>query len=59
MNETIKEQILQVRETGLSNMFNITKVQLIAEQLGLSELSTYLSEDDKKEYVHFIFTAIY
>ncbi|HKL58944.1 MAG TPA: DUF5049 domain-containing protein [Sphaerochaeta sp.] len=57
MNEKIKEQILQVRETGLTNMFNIGAVQWIAEQMGLPELAAYLSEDNTREYSHFILTG--
>jgi len=57
MDEKIKEQILQVRETGLTNMFNIGAVQWIADQMGLSELAVYLSDDNTKEYTHFILTG--
>lgn len=57
MTEKTRAQILQVRESDLTNMFNITAVQWIADQMGLSELAAYLSEDNTKEYVHFILTG--
>ena len=56
MNEKIKEQILIVRDTGRTNMFDTTAVQRIAYELNLFELVVYL-QDHKKEYVHFIFTG--
>ena len=57
MTEKIKEQILQVRGSGLTNMFDITAVQWIADQMGLSELAAYLSEGNTKEYSHFLLTG--
>jgi len=56
MSEEIREQILAVRATGLTNMFDITAVQRIAFGAGYYELVNYL-EDHRKEYVHFIFTG--
>jgi len=53
MNTQIKEQILQVRDTGRTNMLDINVVQSIADELGLSELVLYL-EDHREEYTHFI-----
>ena len=56
MSDQIKEQILKVRDTGLTNMFDITAVQRIAFDMELYELVTFL-EDNKKAYVHFILTG--
>lgn len=56
MSETVREQILAVRSTGLTNMFDVKNVQRIAFEAGYYELVNYL-EDHRKEYVHFIFTG--
>lgn len=49
----IKEQILQVRDTGLVNMFDIRGVRQIAEEMEFTELVKYLDED-RKGYAEFI-----
>lgn len=56
MNQTIKEQILAVRDTGRTNMFDIVAVQRIAYDMELFDLVIYL-EGDHSEYVHFIMTG--
>jgi len=56
MNEKVKKQILAVRDTGLTNMFDINAVQKIAYDLDMYELVNYI-EDDKDGYVHFIITG--
>lgn len=56
MNEKIKTQILKVRDTGLTNMFDTNVVQKIAFEMELYELVNFL-EDNKKAYVHFILTG--
>lgn len=56
MSETIREQILAVRATGLTNMFDVNTVKRIAFDAGYYELVNYL-EDHRKEYVHFILTG--
>lgn len=53
MDEKIKEQILKIRDTGLTNMFAVNAVQVIASQMGFHELVVYLDEHSK-EYVNFI-----
>ena len=53
MREQIKEQILKVRDTGLTNMFDTVAVQRIAFEMELYELVMFI-EDNKKAYVHFI-----
>ena len=56
MSEQIKAQILKVRDTGLTNMFDTNAVQKIAFEMELYELVNFL-EDNKKAYVHFILTG--
>ena len=56
MSEQIKTQILKVRDTGLTNMFDTNVVQKIAFEMELYELVNVL-EDNKKAYVHFILTG--
>lgn len=53
MDEKIKEQILYVRSTGLTNMFDVMMVQKLANEFGFYELVIFL-EKNKEEYVHFI-----
>ena len=53
MNEKIREQILAVRATGRTNMFDVPTVQYIAIEMRLYELVIFL-EEHRKEYVHFI-----
>ena len=56
MDEKVREQILAIRDTGLTNMFDIPVVQRLAYDRGYYELVTYL-EEHRKEYVHFIMTG--
>ena len=56
MNEKIKEQILAIRDSGVTNMFDVNRVQYEAYHSGFYELVTYL-EDHKKEYAQFIMTG--
>lgn len=53
MNDKIKEQILTIRKTGLTNMFDINTVQRIAYEMDFYELVDFL-ETDRKAYVDFI-----
>lgn len=53
MNEKIKEQIIVIRDSGLTNMFDTNMVQRLAYERDFFELVMYV-EDHKKEYVHFI-----
>lgn len=57
MTETIKRQIMAVRESGETNMLNTHMVQSIASREGFYELVIYL-EEHQSEYVHFIFTGV-
>ena len=56
MTQTIKEQILTIRDTGLTNMFDIPMVQRLAYERDFYELVCYL-EENRTEYVHFILTG--
>lgn len=56
MNEKIKEQILTIRNSGLTNMFDVARVQSIANELGFYELVVYLI-DHRAEYSRFILTG--
>lgn len=53
MNQKIKEQILAVRDTGLTNMFDVRAVQRIAYEMDFYELVNFL-EENQKAYVNFI-----
>lgn len=55
MTDTIKKQILAVRDTALTNMFDVNMVQRMANDMGFYELVIYL-EDHRREYAHFILT---
>lgn len=56
MSETVKKQILAVRDTGRTNMFDTHAVQRIAYDMEFYELVTYL-EEHRREYAHFILTG--
>ena len=56
MTQTVKEQVLAIRDTGLTNMFDIPAVQRLAFDRGFYELVCYL-EEDQKGYVRFILTG--
>ncbi|HGS9459664.1 DUF5049 domain-containing protein [Clostridioides difficile] len=56
MNEIIMQQILAIRETGETNLFDLPVVTSIALRAGYTELVDYL-EKNKGEYVHFILTG--
>lgn len=53
MNKKIREQILAVRDTGLTNMFDIHAVQRIAYEMDFYELVNFI-EEEKAKYVKFI-----
>ena len=56
MSETVKKQILAIRNTGLTNMLDIRTVQRIANDRKFYELVVYL-EEHRREYAHFILTG--
>ena len=56
MTEIVKEQILAIRETGITNMFDLPVVQRLAYERDFFDLVVYL-EEHPKEYVNFILTG--
>jgi hypothetical protein len=56
MTDTVREQILAIRDTGLTNMFDVPTVQRLAYDRGYYELVCYL-EEHRGEYAHFILTG--
>ena len=56
MNEIVKEQILTIRETGITNMFDLPTVQRLAYERNFFDLVVYI-EEHPKEYAHFILTG--
>lgn len=53
MPPAVKDQILAVRGTGLTNMFDVAAVQRIAYDMDFYDLVCWI-EDHKKEYSRFI-----
>ena len=53
MSEKVREQILAIRDTGLTNMFDTNMVQRLAYERDYFELVTFI-EENKKEYCDFI-----
>ena len=56
MTDIVKEQILEVLETGEANMLDTNAVQYIADREGFYELMIFI-EEQKSEYIQFIFTG--
>lgn len=56
MCEIVKKQILAIRDTGRTNMFDVNMVQYLANEYGYYELVMYLVEH-RKEYVRFLLTG--
>ena len=56
MTEIVKEQILTIRETGITNMFDLPAVQRLAYERDFFDLVVYI-EEHPKEYAHFILTG--
>lgn len=56
MNEKIKKQILAIRDSGVTNMFDVKRVQYEANLKGFHELVLYL-EENKAGYSRFILTG--
>ena len=53
MTDKVREQILKVRDTGKTNMFDICMVQRIGLKMGFYEMVIFI-EENKGEYVNFI-----
>lgn len=56
MTEKVRDQILSIRDTGLTNMFDIPMIQRLAYDRGYYELVIFL-EEYRKEYARFILTG--
>ncbi len=56
MDKHVREGILVVRDTGRTNMFDVSAVQRISFDLGYYETVDWLT-DHRKEYCHFIITG--
>ena len=56
MTDDVRAQILAIRDTGLTNMFDVVVVQRIANNMGFYDLVLYL-EVNRKEYTRFILTG--
>lgn len=47
MNDKIKEQILAIRNTRITNMFDVNTIQRIAYEMDFYELVNFLEEDKR------------
>ena len=56
MNETVFSQIMDIRDSGRVNMFDVPGVQRIAFEMGYYELVCFI-EEDRAAYVRFILTG--
>lgn len=56
MTKKIKEQIMSVRDTALTNMFDFGQVKMIAEEMEYPELVKFI-EEKPDEYANFILTG--
>ncbi len=56
MTDTIKEQILAIRDSGRTNMLDMNAVHHIAYKSGYYVLVCYI-EEHRREYWHFIMTG--
>jgi len=56
MPNNVREQILAIRRTGLTNMFDVRAVQRIAHEMSFFELVVFL-EEHRDKYVRFILTG--
>lgn len=56
MTDAVREQILAIRDSGRTNMFDTNMVQRLAYENGYYELVCYI-EEHRREYAHFIMTG--
>ena len=56
MDNKVREQILAIRDTGLTNMFDVPRVSSLAKNMGYYDLMLFL-EYNRAEYVKFILTG--
>lgn len=56
--EKLKKQILAVRDTGKTNMFDVGMVQRVANDMGFYDLVIFLEDRHKRiDYAQFIMTG--
>lgn len=63
MTREIRDQILEIRDTGLTNMFDARRVQELAVDRGFDELAQFIADgyDDHRyieEYVRYILNGV-
>lgn len=56
MTDKVRKQILAIRDTGLTNMFDTRTVQRMAHEMNFFELVIFI-EEHKAQYVRFILTG--
>ena len=56
MTKEVREQILAIRDSGITNMFDLNTVQRLAYERDFHDLVMYI-EEHKAEYVKFIMTG--
>ena len=56
MTDEIREQIMAIRDSGLTNMFDIKAVQRLAYERDFFDLVMFI-EEHKPKYVKFILTG--
>lgn len=56
MSDKVRDQVLAIRATGRTNMFDTNAVQIIADEMRFYELVVFI-EEHKDKYVHFILTG--
>ena len=56
MTDEIREQIMAIRDSGLTNMFDLNTVQRLANERDFFDLVMFI-EEHKPEYVKFILTG--
>ena len=56
MNEKVFSQIMDIRDSGQVNLFDVPGVQRMAFEMGFYELVCFI-EDDRAAYIRFILTG--
>ena len=56
MNEKVFSQIMDIRDSGQVNMFDVPSVQRMAFEMGFYGLVCFI-EEDRAAYVRFILTG--
>lgn len=56
LQDKIVKQILAIRNTGVTNMFDVQRVSELCDVLGFDELQDFIAKD-AHGYCHFILTG--